>query len=76
MRWALVPLIIPVFGVMFVDGWNWTWNDFVFAWVFLVVAISAFQFLRSKFTNKMHKNLIGLGVVLAFAALWAMLATG
>jgi len=76
MIYALVPLVIPVFGVIFVEGWNWTWNDFLFAWVFLMVAISTFRFTRSRVTNSMHKKLVGGAVVLFFAAIWVMLATG
>ncbi len=76
MLWALVPLVIPLLGNQFVDGWNWTWHDFLFAWVFLGVASLIFQLFRSRVHGKMHKNLVGVGVVLGFAAIWAMLATG
>lgn len=75
MLWSLVPLVIPVFGVIFVDGWNWTWHDFLFAWVFFVVASLTFQFSRRIAITRLQKNFIGALVVLTFVTIWAMVAT-
>lgn len=74
MAWATVALVIPILGNQFVDGWNWGWNEFVFAWVFWVVMATSILFITRKF-NK-YKFLIGAMVFLAFASLWVMLATG
>lgn len=74
MGWAAVALIIPLLGNQFVDGWNWGWNDFVFAWVFWVVMATTILFVTRK-VNK-YPLLVGIVVFLVFAAIWVMLATG
>ena len=74
MAWAAVALIIPLLGNEFVEGWNWSWNDFVFAWVFWVIMATSILFLTRQF-NK-HRVIIGIVVFLIFASIWVMLATG
>jgi hypothetical protein len=72
--WATVALIIPFLGNQFIEGWNWSWNDFVFAWVFWVVMFITILFCIKRFTK--HRAIIGTVVFLFFAAIWVMLATG
>ena len=74
MGWAAVALIIPLLGNQFVEGWNWGWNEFVFAWVFWVIMGTTILFLTRRFTK--HRVIIGTIVFLAFASIWVMLATG
>jgi hypothetical protein len=74
MGWAAVALIIPLLGSQFVEGWNWHWNDFVFAWVFWVVMATAIVFATRRVTK--YRLIIGTIVFLVFAAIWVMLATG
>lgn len=76
MLWSAVALIIPLLGNTFVDGWNWTWHDFLFAWVFFIVLGSTYTLVRAKIANQTYKMLAGAAVVVFFAAVWAMLATG
>ncbi len=75
-RWSTAALVIPLLGKMTVEGWNWTWHDFLFAWVFFNVLGFSYSFVTHKITNPTHRMIAGIGVVLAFAAVWVMLATG
>ncbi len=74
MGWSAVALIIPLFGNQFVEGWNWTWHDFLFAWVFWVVMATTILFVIKNVSK--YRWLFGVIVFLAFAAVWVMLATG
>ncbi len=74
MGWAAVALIIPLLGNQFVEGWNWSWNDFLFAWVFWVVMATTILFVTRKFTK--YALLVGAVIFIGFAAIWVMLATG
>jgi hypothetical protein len=76
MLWALAALIIPLLGNTFVDGWNWTWHDFLFAWVFFVILGLSVKFVTSKIADRTFRIAAGVAVVLVFAAIWATLATG
>jgi len=74
MGWAAVALIIPLLGNQFVEGWNWSWNDFLFAWVFWVVMGTAILFVIRRFPK--YRVAIGTATFLFFASIWVMLATG
>ena len=74
MGWAAVALIIPLLGNQFVDGWNWSWNDFLFAWVFWVVMATTILLVTRRVVR--YRVVVGVAVFLAFATIWAILATG
>ncbi len=74
MGWALLALIIPVLGNTYVEGWNWDWHDFLFAWVFWVVMGTSIYHIARRCGR--YRWLVGILVFLCFAAVWAMLATG
>lgn len=74
--WSTAALIIPLLGQLFVSGWHWTWHDFLFAWVFFNVLGLSYSFVTSKVVNRTYRIVAGAAVVLFFAAIWAMLATG
>ncbi len=71
---ALVPLfllVIPLVGNMTVEGWNWKWNDFVFAYV--VFAFTAFVYrliVSRKFANLIYKLAAALAVAAGFLITW------
>lgn len=75
MRWSALALLIPLVGNIFVDGWNWSWNDFLFAFIFFVIMGTTIKWAMSKVSNS-YKTMIGVAVFLTFAAFWVMLATG
>ena len=48
---ALLPLallLIPLTGHLTVDGWRWTWTDFLFAWVVFSLTTFVFRFLVTR----------------------------
>jgi hypothetical protein len=74
--WSTVALIVPVFGQLFVDGWNWGPGEFVFAWVFFNVLGLTYVFVTDKISRPRLKLLAGIAVVLSFAFVWVTLARG
>lgn len=79
MFWSAVALIIPLLGNQFVDGWNWHWNEFLFAWVFFVVMSLSIRWVMRRVSSTVfskYKIVAGVAVFLAFAFVWVMLATG
>ncbi len=74
MGWTSVALIIPLLGNIFVEGWNWTWHDFLFAWVFWVVTCVTILLVTQHFFR--YRWLVGVIIFIGFAAFWGMLATG
>jgi hypothetical protein len=67
-----VILIIPLVATFTVEGFNWQWHEFVFAFVFLSVAGVALSWVG----GTRHSVLLRIGIVLIFAAVWVRLATG
>jgi hypothetical protein len=76
MFWSAVALIIPILGNQFVEGWNWSLGDFVFAWVFFVIMSLSIRFAIRRAANPKYKVLIGTAVFLVFLFIWVVLATG
>jgi len=72
-RVALVTagiLLIPFFGNMYVDGWNWHWYTFVLAGTLLFGAGLMYELVAKKMSNKAHKFAVGLAVGTAFILSW------
>ncbi len=76
MLWSAVALVVPLLGNHFVEGWNWQWHEFLFAWVFFVIMGTAIKLAMRQFSHTYYRVAIGVAVFLGFAAIWAMLATG
>lgn len=64
---ATVALIIPLLASQFVEGWGWTWNDYIFAWVFWVVMGTSIYVAAQTFPK--YKLAIGLVVFFGFAGI-------
>ncbi len=75
-KWSTLALIVPIFGQLFVDGWDWGLGEFVFAWVFFNILGFTYTFVTNKINNRVLKIVVGVIVVLIFAFIWGMLATG
>lgn len=71
---AALALIIPLLGNIFVEGWNWSLTDFIFAWVFWVVMGTTILFATKRCSR--YQWLVGIVIFLCFVALWVLLATG
>jgi hypothetical protein len=71
---ALLPLallLIPFTGNLTVEGWNWKWNDFLFAWVVFSVTTFVFRFLMSRpVANFAYKAGVALAVLAGFLVFW------
>lgn len=75
---ALVPpalLLIPLTGQLTVEGWNWEWNDFVFAWVVFTITTFFYRLLITRRpANLAYKAGVGLAVLAGFLITWISLA--
>ncbi|HEY8993472.1 MAG TPA: hypothetical protein VIM71_02205 [Lacunisphaera sp.] len=75
---ALVPLVlllIPITGQLTVDGWNWKWHGFVFAWAVFTFMTWFIRFLVTRpVANLPYKIAVGLAVVTGFLITWSTLA--
>jgi len=72
-RVALVTagiLLIPFFGNIYVDGWNWHWYTFVLAGTLLFGAGLTYEFVAKRMSNKAYKFAVGLAVGTAFILSW------
>ncbi len=69
-------LIVPLLGTLFVDGWNWGIEDFIFAAVMLFTAGLGFQFAHAKFKNPTYRTIAILGIIMIFLFIWVELAVG
>jgi len=74
--WSTVALTIPIFGQLFVNGWNWGPGEFIFAWVFFNLLGFTTTFVTKKITPRKYKIASGIIVVAIFAFVWISLATG
>jgi len=73
---ATTALLIPIFGKIFLEGWNWGVGDFVFAWVFFVTLGLTYKFITGKISNPNYRTMAGIAIVGIFTAVWVLLATG
>lgn len=71
---ALLPLallLIPFTGNLTIEGWNWKWNDFLFAWVVFTVTTLVFRFLVTRpMANPAYKAGVALAALAGFLVFW------
>lgn len=67
-------LLIPLFGNIYVDGWNWGPLDFVMMGALLCVVGMTIDLAARKIVDPTQKILVIVGVILAFVALWVEMA--
>lgn len=71
----LALLLVPITGQLTVEGWNWKWHGFVFAWAVFTFATWFFRFLVTRpWTNLPYKVAVGLAIVTGFLVVWCDLA--
>jgi hypothetical protein len=73
---SLLVLIIPFLGNIYIEGWNWQWNDFLFGFSFIFILGLLLEYTNKKITKPLYKIVACAGIFLIFAAIWVMLATG
>jgi hypothetical protein len=72
-RAALVTvgvLLIPLWGVFYVDGWNWDWHGFVIAGAFVFSAALTYERLAKAVNNRAYRFAMGLAVATALVLIW------
>lgn len=75
---ALAPLallLIPITGQLTVEGWHWTWHDFLMAWAVFTFTTFFFRFLVTRpVANFAYKTGAALAVTTGFLITWINLA--
>lgn len=69
-------LLIPFFGNLYIDGWNWPWYGFIFAGTVLFGAGLTYELVARRTNNKAYRFAVGLAVVTAFLLFWTNRAAG
>lgn len=69
-------LLIPLFGNLFVEGWNWSPFDFLIMGTLLFLVGMTIDFAARKIAGPTYKALTIIGIVLMFLAIWTELAVG
>ncbi len=72
---VLLILLIPLFGNFFIEGWNWGFFDFVFAFVALFVTGLLIDYVLRKYKNFNVRIAVISLILLAFVTLWVEVAT-
>lgn len=69
---APVPvLLLALIGNKYIDGWNWTFSDFAFAWVVIAAATLVYKLLATSPTATLAYRLgAGLAVLAGFFIFW------
>lgn len=71
----LAALLIPLVGNLAVEGWKWTWRDFVVAWVILTGPTVLYRLLATRQgANLPYRLGAGLAVAAGFLITWVNLA--
>lgn len=67
-------LLIPLFGNIFVEGWNWGFFDFIVMGALLFLTGLAIDFAIRKINNPLHRVIAVVAIVLALILIWVELA--
>jgi len=73
---ALSLLLLPWVALQFSTEINWDLIDFVVFGGMLVIACGATELAAWRISNRRHRLMAGLIIVLAFLLVWAELAVG
>lgn len=65
-------LLIPLWGVFYVDGWNWDWHGFVVAGAFVFAATMTYEVVAATMRNRAYRLAVGLAVMTAVVLTWVM----
>ncbi len=69
-------LLIPLFGNLFVAGWNWPLPAFILAGTLLFGTGLTYELVAKKMNNKAYRFAVGLALAAAFILTWMNLAVG
>lgn len=68
-----IILLVPVFGNLFVEGWNWGPLDFVIIGSLLFLTGLAIDIVSQKLTNPIYKILAVIIIIGVLMAIWVEL---
>jgi hypothetical protein len=77
--WAAVVallLVVPVMGNRYVDGWNWSPFDFVFAGSLLFGAALTYELIARKGGTTAYRAAVGMACATGLVLLWINAAVG
>jgi hypothetical protein len=66
-----VVMLIPLWGNLYVDGWNWDWHAFVIWGALVFAAALAYQLVVRGMRNKAYRFAMALAVATAFLLMWS-----
>jgi len=69
-------LLIPLFGNLFVAGWNWPLPAFILAGTLLFGTGLTYELVAKKMNNKAYRFAVGLALGTGFILTWMNLAVG
>lgn len=69
-------LLIPFFGNMYVDGWNWSFSDFIFMGALIFGAGMAYELGSRKGGTTSYRVAVGLALFALFLLIWMNGAVG
>lgn len=69
-------LLIPVFGNMYIDGWNWSPFDFVFAGTLIFGTGLIYELVASRGSFGIYRAAVGLSLLTMFLLVWVNAAVG
>lgn len=72
---VLIILLIPFFGNIFVDGWNWSFGDFIVAGCILYIFGLAIDLAARKITRSLPRFAVIAIIITVFFVFWIELAT-
>lgn len=67
---TLILLLIPLYGNHFIEGWNWSLFDFVWAFVMIAGVQFLYAFISRKAKNSTYKLASGVALGTAFVLVW------
>lgn len=72
---ALV-ILVPFFGNIFVDGWNWTLFDFAWAGALIFGTGLVYELAVKKIRTPTYRTIAAFALALAFLLIWIDGAVG
>lgn len=73
---SLILLLIPLVMSFFVEGFNWGFFDFVFAFFMFFIFQMIYQIFAFKLKSKSAKIILSTIILSIFLIIWITLATG
>jgi hypothetical protein len=67
---VVLILLVPVFGTLFIDGWNVSASEFLFIAALLLIASFAADLATAKIAKPIYRVIVNTVIVLALLLIW------